>query len=36
MKEILQSKYGEGLDIKESPKTETERELALFVKTIET
>jgi hypothetical protein len=36
MKEILQSKYGEGLDIKESPKTEAERELALFVDTIET
>ena len=36
MKGILQSKYGEGLDIKESPKTETERELALFVDTIET
>ena len=36
MKEILQNKYGEGLDIKESPKTETERELALFIDTIET
>lgn len=36
MKEILQSKYGEGLDIKESPKTEAERELALFIDTIET
>ena len=36
MKEILQSKYGEGLDIKESPKTEAERESALFVDTIET
>jgi hypothetical protein len=36
MKEILQSKYGTGLDIKESPKTEAERELALFVDTIET
>jgi len=36
MKEILKDKFGEGLDIKESPKTETERELALFVDTIET
>jgi hypothetical protein len=36
MKEILQNKYGAGLDIKESPKTEAERELALFVDTIET
>ncbi|MDC3250370.1 hypothetical protein OAU24_00510 [bacterium] len=36
MKELLQSKYGEGLDVKESPKTEAERESALFVDTIET
>ena len=36
MKEILQNKFGEGLNVKESPKTEAERELALFVDTIET
>ena len=36
MKEILQNKYGEGLDVKESPKTEAEREETLFVDTIET
>ncbi len=36
MKELLQDKYGEGLDIKESPKTEAEREEALFIDTIET
>ena len=36
MKEVLQSKYGEGLDVKESPKTEAEREETLFIDTIET
>ena len=36
MKEILQNKYGEGLDVKDSPKTEAEREETLFVDTIET
>lgn len=36
MKKLLQNKYGLGLDIKESPKTEAERESALFVDTIET
>ncbi len=36
MKELLQNKYGEGLDIKESPKTEAEREEALFIDTVET
>ena len=36
MKGILQSKFGKGLDIKESPKTEAERESSLFVDTIET
>ena len=36
MKKILQNKYGEGLDIKESPKTEAEREETLFIDTIET
>ena len=36
MKKILQNKYGEGLDIKESPKTEAEREEILFIDTVET
>lgn len=36
MKKILRDKYGEGLDIKESPKTENEREETLFIDTIET
>jgi len=36
MKELLKDNFGLGLDIKESPKTEAERELALFVDTIET
>ena len=36
MKDLLKNQYGLGLDIKESPKTEAERELALFVDTIET
>ena len=36
MKEILKDNFGLGLEIKESPKTEAERELALFVDTIET
>ena len=36
MKEILQNKYWEGLDVKDSPKTEAEREETLFVDTIET
>lgn len=36
MKELLQDKFGIGLDIKESPKTEDEREEALFIDTIET
>jgi len=31
MKEILQSKYGEGIDIKESPKKENERKIDLNV-----
>jgi len=36
MKKPLQNKFGKGLDIKESPKTEAEREEALFIDTIET
>ena len=36
MKKILQNKYGNGLNIKESPKTEAEREITLFIDTIET
>jgi|TARA_R110000782_G_scaffold42065_1_gene95918 hypothetical protein len=36
MKDILQDKFGQGLNIKESPKTESEREEALFIDTIET
>ena len=36
MNEILKSNFGLGLEIKESPKTEAERELSLFVDTIET
>jgi len=36
MKELLQSHYGLGLDIKESPKTEAEREETLFIDTMET
>ena len=36
MKKPLQNKFGKGLDIKISPKTEAEREEALFIDTIET
>ena len=36
MKKILQNKFGEGLNVKESPKTEAEREETLFIDTIET
>jgi hypothetical protein len=36
MKNILQEKFGLGLNIKESPKTEAEREEMLFIDTIET
>lgn len=36
MKEVLKDKFGIGLDIQESPKTESEREEALFIDTIET
>jgi len=36
MNEILKSNFGLGLEIKESPKTEAERELSLFIDTIET
>ena len=36
MKEILKDKFGLGLDIKESPKTEAEREESIFIDTIET
>ena len=36
MNELLKDNFGLGLEIKESPKTEAERELALFVDTIET
>ena len=36
MKKPLQNKFGKGLDIKESPKTEAEREETLFIDTIET
>lgn len=36
MKELLKNSYGKGLDIKESPKTEAEREEAIFIDTIET
>lgn len=36
MKELLIDKFGLGLDIKESPKTEAEREESIFIDTIET
>lgn len=36
MKELLKDKFGLGLDIKESPKTEAERDEAIFIDTIET
>ena len=36
MKNLLKNQYGLGLDIKESPKTEAEREEILFVDTMET
>ena len=36
MNEILKEKFGLGLEIKESPKTEAEREETLFIDTIET
>ena len=36
MKKLLKDKFGLGLDIKESPKTEAEREESLFIDTIET
>lgn len=36
MKKPLQNKFGKGLDLKLSPKTESEREEALFIDTIET
>jgi len=36
MKEILKDNFGLGLEIKESPKTEAEREETLFIDTIET
>jgi len=36
MKELLKDKFGLGLDIKESPKTEAEREEVIFIDTVET
>lgn len=36
MKELLKDKFGLGLDIKDSPKNEEERNEALFIDTIET
>ena len=36
MKELLKDKFGLGLDINESPKTEAEREEVIFIDTIET
>ena len=36
MNEILKDNFGFGLEIKESPKTEAEREESIFIDTIET
>lgn len=36
MNEILKNNFGLGLEIKESPKTEAEREEVIFIDTIET
>ena len=36
MKKILKSNFGSGLSIKESPRTEAEREESVFIDTIET
>ena len=36
MKELLKDKFGLGLNINESPKTEAEREEVIFIDTIET